>query len=248
MATARLPPGARRAILDAVAVLFPVECAGCGRPDRAVCRACRAEVQTAAGGSAGVRRTLADGTPAVAALPYAGVVRALVLEFKEGNRTDAAHVLAGPLAAAVSAARDVPGGALAELAPVPTSSAAYRRRGYDPVRLLLRRARLPVSSVLRRTRGRTPQKALGSLERRRNTAGAMRARRPLTGRSFLLVDDVLTTGATLEECARAVRAAGGTVVGAATVASTPLRSTGRGALPESPATSPAQATRFVARR
>jgi predicted amidophosphoribosyltransferase len=51
----------------------------------------------------------------------------------------------------------------------------------------------------------------------------MAARRPLAGRRVLLVDDVVTTGATLAEAARAVRAAGGSVVGAATLASTPLR-------------------------
>jgi ComF family protein len=239
----RLPPGVVRALLDAWAVLSPVECAGCGTPDRAVCRACRAELRPAI-----VQRTLADGTPAVAALQYAGVVRAMVLEFKERNRTDLSRVLAAPLVAAATTARELPGAADAELVPVPTSARAYRRRGYDPVRLMLRRAGLPASRVLRRTRGRTAQKSLGSLERRRNTVGVMRATRELTGRSFLLVDDVLTTGATLEECARALREAGGTVVGAATVASTPLRSAGPPSFPESPGTSPAQKTRFVPRR
>jgi ComF family protein len=239
----RLPPVVRNALLDAWAVLSPIECAGCGEADRAVCRSCRAALEPHP-----VLRALVDGTPVVAALEYSGVLRALVLEFKERNRTDVARVLAEPLAAAVGAARTLPGGTLAELAPVPTSAAAFRRRGYDPVRMLLRRARLPTSSVLRRTRGRQAQKSLGSLERRRNTADTVRARRPLAGRAFLLVDDVLTTGATLEECARAIRAAGGTVAGAVTVAFTPLRSELPRALPKPPATSPAATTRFVARR
>ncbi|MFC0681373.1 ComF family protein [Lysobacter korlensis] len=242
-ARAALPHAVRSALLDAWAVLAPVECAGCGRPDRAVCRSCRAALEPAL-----VRRSLPDGTPAVAALDYTGVLRAMVLGYKEGDRTDTARVLAGPLAMAVAAARDLPGGAAAELVPVPTSAAAYRRRGYDPVRLLLRRARLPACRVLRRTRGRIAQKALGSGERRRNAAGTMRARRPLGGRTFVLVDDVLTTGATLQECVRAVRAAGGVVVGAAALASTPLRSGRADPLPESPGTFPAQTTRFVPRR
>jgi predicted amidophosphoribosyltransferase len=92
------------------------------------------------------------------------------------------------------------------------------------------------------------QKALGSAERRENTAGTMRARRPLPGRTFLLVDDVITTGATLEECARAVRAAGGRVIGAAALASTPLRSAARRPVLKSPGTSRVEGTRFVARR
>lgn len=240
---ARLPQAVRGALLDAWAVLSPVECAGCGEPDRAVCRSCRAALLPQI-----VERRLADGTPVISALEYSGVPRAVVLEFKERNRTDVARVLAVPLTAAVAAARTLPGGTDAELTAVPTSSAAFRRRGYDPVRLTMRRARLPSSRVLRRTRGRLAQKTLGSIERRRNTAGSMRARGSLTGRAFLLIDDVVTTGATLEECARALRDAGGTVVGAATVASTPLRSRPPDSPPKPSGTSPAGATRFIARR
>ena len=241
--TSGVPPVLRSALLDAWAVLSPVDCAGCGRPDRAVCRSCRAAL-----GPQPIARRLPGGMRAVAALEYSGTVRALVLDYKEANRTDIARVLAAPLGAAVAAARELRGGADAELLPVPASARAYRRRGYDPVRLLLRRARLPSSRVLRPARRRAAQKALGSAERRENTVGTMRARRPLPGRTFLLVDDVITTGATLEECARAVREAGGRVVGAAALASTPLRSAARSPLPKSPGTSPVEGTRFVARR
>ena len=65
------------------------------------------------------------------------------------------------------------------------------------------------------------QKSLGSSGRASNLHGALVAKRSLAGRVFVLVDDVLTTGATLDEAARAIRAAGGEVVGAATVAFTP---------------------------
>jgi predicted amidophosphoribosyltransferase len=94
---------------------------------------------------------------------------------------------------------------------VPTSPAAYRRRGFDPVVLLLRRAGLHPVRVLRHTRSTGRQKSLGVAERAANLHGALAARRPLTGRTFVLIDDVLTTGATLDEAARAIRAAGGTV-------------------------------------
>jgi ComF family protein len=204
-------------VLDAWSVLMPVDCAGCGRPDRALCLCCREALRPEP-----VRRRLTDGTPVVAALPYRGVLRRTLLEYKEGNRTDVSRVLAVPLTAAIVAARELAGGsAAAEVVPVPTSAAAYRRRGYDPVRLLLRRAGIPFSRVLARARGGTAQKTLGSADRRLNIAGTLRAMRPLAGRSFLLIDDVLTTGATLEECARAIRAAGGSVTGAATLAFTP---------------------------
>ena len=89
--------------------------------------------------------------------------------------------------------------------------------------LLARRAGLRPSRVLRRNRGTARQKSLGAQDRAANLRGALLATRSLAGRSFLIVDDVLTTGATLDEAARAIRAAGGTVLGAATLAFTARR-------------------------
>ncbi|MCY7413383.1 MAG: hypothetical protein LH471_10180, partial [Salinibacterium sp.] len=108
-----------------------------------------------------------------------------------------------------------------ELAAVPSSGAAYRRRGYDPVQLLLRRAGLAPERVLTVSTPRSQQKKLGTLERFENVTGSMAARTSLSGRRFVIVDDVVTTGATILEAARAVIAAGGTVCGAATLAFTP---------------------------
>ena len=65
------------------------------------------------------------------------------------------------------------------------------------------------------------QKALGVADRAENRAGAFTATRRLDGRTFLIVDDVLTTGATIADAARAIEAAGGVVAGAATLAFTP---------------------------
>jgi predicted amidophosphoribosyltransferase len=100
-----------------------------------------------------------------------------------------------------------------------------RVRGYDPVRLLLARTRPPVPvaaglSIVRRTRD---QAGLGASERERNLRGAMRGGRRLAGRRVLLVDDVLTTGATLREAARAATAAGAAVAGAVVLARVPKR-------------------------
>jgi len=211
------------ALLDAWALLLPVDCAGCGAPDRAVCAACRALFAPRPS-----THPLPDGTPVVSALDYAGEVRAAVLALKEKGRTDVARRLAAPLAAAIAeAARAGPdaGAAAAarpvELLAVPTSRAAYRRRGYDPVALLVRRAGLRGAAELVVTRRSAQQKKLGVAARASNREGSLRARRPLDGRRFVLVDDVLTSGATLAEAARAVRAAGGHVVSAATLAYTP---------------------------
>jgi predicted amidophosphoribosyltransferase len=102
-----------------------------------------------------------------------------------------------------------------------------RRRGYAPVDALLVRCGIRPSHVLRPARARDDQAGLGADARRLNAQGALVARADLRGRRFLLVDDILTTGATLAEAARAVTAAGGSVASAAVLAQTPLRHPGR---------------------
>ncbi|MET0806190.1 MAG: phosphoribosyltransferase family protein [Lacisediminihabitans sp.] len=203
----------RSVLLDAAAVLAPVDCAGCGADDRALCDRCRAELSTRP-----IHQTLADGTPVISALRYDGVVREIVLAYKEQGRTDVARALAAPLRAAVGAALQ----GRCELVALPVGRAAYRRRGYDPARLLLRRAGLgrPLEA-LRQTHQRAAQKTLSRAARAENLAGSLVASRDIRGRRLLLVDDVVTTGASLSEAARALRAAGAEVVGAATLAATP---------------------------
>lgn len=107
--------------------------------------------------------------------------------------------------------------------PVPTSSAAMRRRGYRVVDLLARRAGLRPVRALTAARSTGDQRRLTRTQRARNVTGSLRATRRLDGEEVVIVDDVVTTGATLIEAARAVRAAGGRVRGAATVAATPRR-------------------------
>lgn len=210
--------GVREAMLDALAVLLPVSCAGCGRADRALCPACRLACTPAP-----LVRALGDGTPVVSALHYEGVVRRTVLALKEEGRTDVVRPLAAALGAAIEAAARpaaaVP--ARVELCAVPATRAGRRRRGYRPVDLLVRAAGFRAAAVLAVVAATSQQKALGREERGRNLQDSMRARHPLDGRSFVLVDDILTTGATLGEAARAVRAAGGEVVACATLAFTP---------------------------
>ncbi len=202
----------KRALLDALSVLSPVDCAGCGAPDSSLCNNCRDELKAAV-----TPRTLTDGTTVFTALRYEGVVRRTVLALKESGRTDVAGPLSVPLAAAL--ARAVQPGA--EVLVVPTSSAAWRRRGYDPVALLAKRAGVRHAKVLRSVRATASQKTLGADERSSNVQNSMVSKTALHGRRFVLIDDVVTTGATLTEAARAITSAGGEVVGRAALAFTP---------------------------
>jgi ComF family protein len=100
--------------------------------------------------------------------------------------------------------------------PVPLHRRRLAQRGYNQAGLLARewgrRLGLPVRpGALRRTRATAAQAELPGRERRRNVAGAFRAR-GVTGRPVVLVDDVVTSGATVEAAAEALLAAGATEV------------------------------------
>lgn len=218
------------AVLDALAVLAPTECSGCGAVDRALCPDCLGRL-TAAPRSVRVGDTRP--LEVWSALEYEGVVRRVLLGFKDGGRTDAAGALAAPLRFAIAAAL-APGiltgarcppdhGGWAdgvELVTIPSTRAAFRSRGYRPVELLLSHARLRAVHPLASTRQTEDQAGLGRDDRRRNRSGSLVAGRPLTGRVFLLVDDILTTGSTLLEARRAIEAGGGIVIAGATIAVT----------------------------
>ena len=210
----------REAILDALAVVSPLACAGCNVDDRALCSGCRGQMQPHP-----FARPLDDGTPVWAALVYDSVVRRAILGLKEQGRTDVARALAAPLRSAVSCSVLHAGSSATgtvELAIPPVNRASFRRRGYDPVRLLARAAGLPRPvSVLVNLHERASQKTLDRAQRAVNLVGSMAATRPLQGRCFLVIDDVVTTGATLAEVIRSLRDGGAEVVGAAVLAATP---------------------------
>ncbi|WP_210506458.1 ComF family protein [Naasia sp. SYSU D00057] len=225
----------RAALADALALVLPVACAGCGAPDRAVCAAC----ERALAGEVVVQR-LAGGMRVWSAAAYDGPVARVIAAFKDSGATGAAPVLARALrrALAVAAADLAP---VADrrllLVPVPSAPASTRRRGYLPLAVLARAARLPLARALRHVRAVRDQAGLAAAARAVNLAGAMAADRSVAGREVVLLDDVVTTGATLEEAARAVREAGGRVLGAVTLAATPLQ---RAPHPSSPAPIPSE--------
>ncbi|HWH25272.1 MAG TPA: phosphoribosyltransferase family protein [Pseudolysinimonas sp.] len=216
----------RNALRDALALVLPVECAGCGRVDRGLCVDCLAQLRPEV-----VRRRLSDGVAVFSGLDYSGVAARVILAFKEAHRTDVAGRLAPALTAALVAACDTAemdtedaGAAPLLLVPIPGTRAAFRRRGYEPVRVIAGRAGFPLCRAFAPALAHRAQKSAGQSERAVNVQGAFRLRIPVAGRRVVLIDDVVTTGATLVEAARVVREAGGEVVAAATVASTPRRS------------------------
>lgn len=213
---------------DAMAVLLPVDCAGCGAADRVLCAECSA-LLVVCDNSFLSEQFLADSTRVVSAVRYEGQLRHMILGLKERGRTDVVPALAGPLRAAVE--RAVVGvGVGVEVCPVPSSPQSQRRRGYRPVHLLTRVAGFRLAPVLKFAALTAQQKSLDLAQRGQNLQGALAASSSAQGRRFVLVDDVVTSGATLLESARALRAAGAEVVAAATLAFTPLRGTPKSGL------------------
>ncbi|WP_106397615.1 ComF family protein [Actinocorallia populi] len=200
-------------------LLLPARCAGCRVPGPPVCARCAARL-------AGPGLAVAARPPVWAVGAYEGALRSLVLAHKEKGRT----ALSGPLGRALAglvASRWAPGPVL--LVPVPSARRTVRRRGRDATLLMAGAAAAALREagwaarcvpVLRQRRGVAEQVGLGAAERRANLADGLRVARPVAGASVLLVDDVVTTGASLAEAGRALRAAGAVLEGAAVLART----------------------------
>jgi predicted amidophosphoribosyltransferase len=175
----------------------------------------------------------------VAAAVYAGVVRELVVGFKEHERFGLVRILAPMLLASVEHCLALlpPGVAPVTLVPMPSAAAAVRARGHDAVARLARRC-----AVLMRRRGHEvalcqalrlgwrvrDQAGLSASARAINLDGALRlrhgvARDPMLLRPIVVVDDVVTTGSSAAEAVRVLRNAGLDPVALATVAATPRR-------------------------
>jgi predicted amidophosphoribosyltransferase len=240
----RQTPWWREALRDAAALVAPINCAGCGAADRVLCHRCAAAIVIEPWNAdlvVGVGVTL----PLIAATAYHGVTRAALLALKESGHTELAAGLAPALAAALERAYAPLYARGALLVPVPGTQAAFGRRGFHPVDLVARRAGLQTYPALRIDafpRGAASQKQRSLAER--VDRPEPRVTRPVSGHRVVLVDDVVTSGATLRSATRALTRAGATVVGAAAIAATEKRR-GESAIAWRTATAPPPHSRAI---
>lgn len=221
-------------LLALVELAAPSVCAGCGRAGTRWCTGCQAVL-------AAPRPRAWRPTPCPRGLPptwsghpYDGPVRAAVVAWKEEGRVDLTVVLAGALREVLEAAlagsaphtQALLAGDPVALVPAPSARAGSRARGRRPVLEATRAAHpgglvVEALDLVRRVRD---QAGLTATERARNLTGAVSVRRAaarrVQGVPCVLIDDVITTGATLQECARALVEAGSGPVVAATIAAT----------------------------
>jgi len=194
--------------------LFPIWCIGCGEPGVGLCAACAAMTQPVA--------VNLDGLAVGAASDYEGVVRAAILAMKRGERAylDPLAELVAPLVA--------PGSVMI---PVTTTRPRAAQRGFDQGRELAHRVAAIRSGTCDDVliKHGAAQRGRGRSERLEAASRFAVRRGALVPSSAVLLDDVLTTGATLHAAAAALAAAGCSVEGAVVVARTPPgRETPRG--------------------
>jgi ComF family protein len=196
-------------------LLLPPACAGCGRPGSLLCGTCRSRFRPP---SPVDDRFLAPDAAVIvgdaliaglAAFAYEGPMRRALAALKYGGVSRLAPILADAAAPRLGDLLAITGAAT--LVPVPVHPERLRERGYNQAALLARalgaRSGLPVVECLARRRPTTKQHRLNRAARLRNLRDAF----ALTGRiprSAILVDDIVTTTATLEACASVLREAG----------------------------------------
>src|SRR6266576_32489 len=228
----------------AVSLLYPPVCTICGRSIRAgeyLCGGCETRVTrivppfcqkcsepfegsiTGAFTCANCAHRTIYFEAAVAAYRGRGIVRQIVHEFKYARQLHLRHLIARWLQAALDDER-LRGQRFDVIVPVPLHPTRQRERGFNQAgvlgELLSAQTSIPATPVLARTRYTTTQPALDRAERMENLHNAFRLRKnaAVRGLRVLLVDDVLTTRSTLNECARILKRAGAISVHAATAA------------------------------
>nr|WP_193560352.1 phosphoribosyltransferase family protein [Tsukamurella conjunctivitidis] len=208
---------------DLIELAVPRTCGGCGFPRVRWCARCEAALHDV---PALIRATVDPGVPVWTLGRYDGARRRAVLQLKERGRGDLSVPLGRALAHAVLRLRawgELAGDVV--LVPAPTTAWAARRRGGDVVTAVCRAAArtaepacpVTVAPVLRAV-GAAESVGLSASARAANVRGAVRVRSLPPAGTVVLVDDVVTTGATLAESVAALARRGVPVAAALTLA------------------------------
>ena len=203
-------------------LLYPRRCAFCHRITpygEPLCKSCAGKLPLTLGLEQ--RQKLSHIPICVSPLRYEGDVRRSLLRYKFQGRREYAKIYGDFLSKCIDENEiscDI-------ITWVPLSARRLRRRGYDQARLvaeeLAAKRGVPCAALLRKIRDNPAQSGTGSPEKRRaNVAGAYTAvnESAFRGKEILLIDDVMTTGATISECARVLKTAGAGKIYAAAVA------------------------------
>lgn len=216
-----IPRGFGDAVRRALDLLYPTRCAACGTFGTVLCSGCASRQESAIGKDRCPNCAAAWANPdnctrclawdaldgASAAFEMTGVARRVV----HGLKYRRVQALAPIMAAHIAPLADLRTFDLAFA--VPLHSSRLRDRGFNQSELLLRELGWPQATGLRRVRKTKSQVGQGIRERRRNVGDAFAYDGPtLTGLTVAVLDDVITTGATVNECARVLREAGATSV------------------------------------
>jgi predicted amidophosphoribosyltransferase len=207
-------------VLDLV---LPLECGGCGASSTRWCQACARELIVRADAPHVIAPRLDPGVPVLSLGRYAGARREAIVAVKERGRAD----LVKPLAVALHTGLerllawgvvDTP----LTVVPAPTRRWTARRRGGDPVTRIATAAtashgEFAVVQALRMRASARDSVGLSSVDRQRNIAGRVRVIKPVVG-DVLLVDDIVTTGATACESVRVLQTVGARVLAVMAVA------------------------------
>jgi predicted amidophosphoribosyltransferase len=217
-----------RMLSELIELVLPSSCVCCDRPGVLWCAGCQPDSAPRGADPAPGPAGSVPALPTFAAGEYADELRTALIAYKERGRRQLASPLAGYLADAVDCAVRATGCSPAVLVPIPSSRTAARARGGDHLsrlaRAVARQTGLPVLPALMLRGAVADSAGLSADQRRRNLAGRLLARAPADGAGQpIVLDDIVTTGATLAEAGRALAAAGWQPAGAAVVAATRLR-------------------------
>ena len=185
-------------------LVFTPTCIGCGALGEYVCAGCLVDI------SSHSTESLADLDRVIAAGVYGGWLREALIQYKNGSRRQV-YGLARVLHQTVFTCADL---GVVTVVPMPSTPAKIAARGFDTIHLLVRETmKLQphpkgfLSPVLYARAGVADQVGLSAKQRERNVAHSMAARHAVSG-TVVVVDDVVTTGSTMREAARALRVAG----------------------------------------